>query len=174
VKNALILLNLLGVLGLSILCVAQWRIDRQLNTEIHRLETIRLEQAARLEERDRTVAGHVADLSSLREHLLRVTGELKETEGAYRLASHQVTQLTSEREQLRESVQQWAAAIEVRDEQLASATQQIQELAAHANQTVLQFNELATNYNAVVNILDERTRLYNELVAKLNDSSRVR
>jgi chromosome segregation ATPase len=173
-KNTLVLLNLLGVLALSILCVAQWRVDRQLNMEINRLETIRLEQAARMVEQDQTVAGHVADLTSLREHLLRVTSELKETEGGLRLASHQVTQLTSEREQLRESVRKWAAAMEARDEQLLSASRQIQELAAHANQTVLQFNELATNYNAVVNILEERTRLYHELAARLNESSRLR
>jgi chromosome segregation ATPase len=172
-KNVLVFLNLLGVLVLSILCVAQWRIDRQLNLELNRIETIRLEQSARLEERDRTLAGYVTDLDSLREHLLRVTAELKETEGDLHLARHQVTQLNSQREQLLETVNKWAAAVEARDEQLLSATAQIQELAADANETILQFNELATNYNAVVNILEERTRLYNELVAKRNNSPRL-
>lgn len=168
-KNVIIVFNLIGVLGLGVLCVAQWRMDRQLNAEINRLEAIRLEQGAKLDEKDKSIRGQVADLDSLREHITRITSDLRETQGRLRLAEHEVGQLTSEREQLREGVKKWAAAVEARDEQARAGNERIQELAERLNETVRRFNELATNYNTTVQVLDERTRLYNELVGKYNE-----
>lgn len=168
-KNALITLNLVGVLGLGVLCVAQWRMDRRLNAELERLEAVRAEQAQQLAGRDKTINGHVADLASLREHITRLTGELKEIEGRSRGTERELGQVTSEREQLREAVKRWSLAVDARDEQMRAANLQIQELANRLNDTVLKFNELATNYNASVGLLNERTAAYNELVNKFNE-----
>lgn len=167
-KNALVILNLIGVLALGVLCVAQWRMDRQLNAEIIRLETIRAEQSAQLAEREKTINGHVADLASLREHITRLTGELKETEGNRRNFERLAGQLAAERDQLQESVKKWSEAVDARDEQMRAANLQIQELAARCNDTVLKFNELATNYNAAVALLNERTAAYNDLATRFN------
>jgi len=171
-KNAIIILNLIGVLGLGVLCVAQWRMDRRLNAELNRLEIIRAEQTKRLGEQERTLHGHVADLAALREHITRLTGELKETEGKLRGAEREAGQLTSERDQLREAVKKWSAAVDARDEQMRAANLQIQELAERSNDTVRKFNELATNYNESVVLLNERTAAYNELVNKFNALAR--
>ncbi len=168
-KNALVTLNLIGVLALGVLCVAQWRMDRRLNAELQRIEAIRADQSARLSEREKTIDGHVADLAALREHITRLTGELKETEGRLLDSERRAGHLASERDQLREAAKEWSEAVAARDEQLRSANLQIQELAARCNDTVLKFNELATNYNESVKLLNERTAAYNELVTKFNE-----
>jgi len=171
-KNALITLNLVGVLGLGVLCVAQWRMDRRLHAELERLEAVRVEQVQQLAERDRTINGQVSDLASLRDHITRLTGELKEIEGKFQGTERELGQVTSEREQLREAVKKWSAAVDARDEQMRAANLQIQELANRLNDTVLKFNELATNYNASVGLLNERTAAYNELVNRFNEQAK--
>lgn len=170
-KNGIIILNLVGVLGLGVLCVAQWRVDRRSNAEISRLEAIRGEQAQQLGEKDRTIGGHVADLAALREHLTRLAGDLKETEGRLHGAERELGQLTAEREQLRDAVKKWSAAVDARDEQIRAGNVRIQELAVRLNDTVHKFNELATNYNASVALLNERTAAYNDLATRFNAPS---
>lgn len=170
-KNAIITLNLVGVLGLGVLCVAQWRMDRRLNAEIDRIEKIRLQQAGQLAERDQTIAGQVADLGTLREHITRIAGELKETEGRLRTAERDLDKVTSEREQLRDAVKKWSAAVDARDEQIRAGNVRIQELAVRLDDTVQKFNELATNYNASVALLNERTAAYNDLATRFNAPS---
>lgn len=154
-------LNLLGVLALAVLCAAQWRANRTANLEITRLEKVRLEQAGELKEAKETLAGATADLEQFREQLGRVTTEARAAEGKLSAVQDQVDQLTSEREQLKHSVTNWAAAVEARDGQLREANRRIQELADELNATILKFNALATNHNAVVqryNDLAEQVR----------------
>jgi chromosome segregation ATPase len=162
-------INLAGVLALAVLCVAQWQDNRQLNQEINRLEAIRLKQVEELDERQKTVIRQASDLESLRTHLTRLTGEAKETEGKLAVAQHDLAQLNSERDQLKQSVKDWAEAVKARDDQLRTANEQIQELAASVNDGASKYNELATNYNALVIKFNERLAAYNELVTKYNE-----
>ena len=50
--------NLAGVLALALLCVVQWRLNRQLNLELNAAEKARQQQAARLGEQE--LAGPLA------------------------------------------------------------------------------------------------------------------
>lgn len=165
-------LNLVGILALGILSVAQWRMNQQLNLEINRFEQLRIDQSRKLDERDMTIAGYIRDLEELREHLTRLTGEQKETATKLRLAEQQSVQLTAERDQLKQSVKEWAEAVAARDEQLKLANQHIQELSANCNEAVLKYNDLADQYNTVVKELNERTRQFNELVVKYNEMAK--
>lgn len=162
-------LNLAGVLALAVLCVAQWRANRQVNLELQRLESIRLEQAKKLDERDRTIAGHIRDLETLREHLIRVTGESKEAQAHLTAARREVEQLAVMRDQLKQSVTNWTQAVSARDERIREHQEQIRELAGRLSQTVARYNELTTNYNSAVALLNERAAAYNDLVTKYNE-----
>ena len=49
--------NLAGVLTLAVLCVLQWRMNRQLNLDLNAAEQTRQQQAARFDEQARRLAG---------------------------------------------------------------------------------------------------------------------
>ena len=157
-------LNLFGVLVLGGFCVVQWRVNRDLNLETNRLERVRIEQVAQLEERDRLIQDYIADLDQFREQLTRVTDRLKETEGNLAATRLELAQLTQERDQLRISVTNWANAVAARDAQIEEAAGQLAQLGADRNDAVTKFNELAEKHNAVVQELNDRTRQFNELV----------
>ena len=170
--RALHFINLAGVLAVGVLCVAQWQNNRQLNHEINRLEAIRIDHVEQIKRKDEAAAGQSRDLETLRAHLTVKVAELKETEGKLALARLEVSQLTVERDQVKESVKNWADAVKSRDEQLKTANAEIQELAGRVNDTAVKYNELATNYNAIVRQLNERAAAYNELVTKYNELAR--
>ena len=54
--------NLLGVIVLAGVCIYQWRINREVNLEANRLEKLRIEHTAKIEEQEKTIAGYVAEL----------------------------------------------------------------------------------------------------------------
>jgi chromosome segregation ATPase len=147
--------NFFGVIALAVLCVMQWRHDRQLNLEINRLEKVRLDQAGRLAEQERNVRGLDADLTQFKELLTKAQQELNETRAGFQAAERHGRQLTAQRDQLAASVTNWAAAVAIRDERLEQANARIRELADGLNASIEKFNELATNYNAVVKDLNE-------------------
>ena len=155
-KRAVQFLNLAGVLALGVLCIAQWQNNRQLNQEINRLDHLRMDQSKKIDERDQTVQGQVRDLDTLREHLTRLTGELKEAEGKLALSTREAAQLSHERDELKQSVDQWAEAVADRDARLDEANESIHTLAGRLSDAILKFNELATNYNQAVTLLNER------------------
>lgn len=138
-------INLLGVFALAVLCVMQWRADRNLNLELSAREKTRLDQAAKLEHQDKTIKGYVADLETFRKQLARANVSLKETEKSLAGAQREIRQLSNERNQLRISVTNWAGAVAARDEQLKQAAEQLQKLASDRNEAVKKFNELAEN-----------------------------
>ena len=167
-KRALPLINLGGVLLLAALCAFQWHINRQVNLEANRLEKTRLEQAAKIEDQEKTIRGNLADLELFRDQLQTAAATLKETEKKLRVTQRVVAQLTQERDQLKESIVRWSEAVAARDEQLKEAASQIQSLADDRNAAVSKFNDLAEKYNSVVGDLNNRTRDFNELVEKYN------
>ena len=73
--------NLAGVLALALLCVVQWRLNRQLNLELNAAEKARQQQAARLGEQEQRLKGGATDLDGFREQLTRATASLKEKIG---------------------------------------------------------------------------------------------
>ena len=107
--------NLAGVLALAVLCVLQWRMNRQLNLDLNTVEKTRQQQAARLHDQEKRLKGGASDLDGFREQLTRATSALKETETKLATLEGQVKQLTNERDQLKTSVTNWAAAVAARD-----------------------------------------------------------
>jgi len=162
-------INLAGVLALAVLCAAQWQGNRQLNHEINRLESIRIAQDEQLQRRDTAIAGHLEDIETLKAKVLQLTDTLRTTEGELRAEKQKTAQLASEREQLRKSVTEWAAAVEARDERIAENQSQIQELAQLQSEAVTRYNTLAKDYNEAVKLLNERTAAYSELVNRWNE-----
>jgi chromosome segregation ATPase len=161
-------INLAGVLAMAILCSAQWRENRRLNLDLQRLQAQQLQLEKKLEERDQVIGGHVRDLDHLRNHLTRITGELKEAEGRIALAERDAFQAGAERDALKSAAQEWEQAIRDRDEQLRETHSQLQELAGRLSEAAMKYNELATNYNALVQELNRRS----ELVNRANGASR--
>lgn len=165
-------INLAGVLALGVLCVAQWRGNRELNLEVNRLEGIRLDNAAKLDEKDRLVAGLHSDIGALQSQVLQLTGSLRESDGKLALAERTGAQSATERDQLKESVARCAQAVEARDARIAENHDRIRELAERLNDVVARHNEIAASYNEVVQLLNERTTAYNELVGQLKASGK--
>jgi chromosome segregation ATPase len=161
-------LNLIGVLSVAALCVVQWQMNRRLNLELSSLEKTRLDHEARIAEQDRTSKGLSSDLEGFRERFTRADTEAKEAGRKLADSELRMNQLERERDQLRESVTNWAGAVTMRDEQIKEANGRIRELADDLNGAIRKFNELATNHNAAVNDLNTRTRDYNALLEKYN------
>lgn len=167
-------INLAGVLALAVLCAAQWQGNRQLNQAINRLEGIRIDQVEQLEHRETAIARHLEDIEILKAQVLELTDTLRATEGQLRTEQLKTAQLENEREQLRESVTEWAAAVEARDERITDNQAQIKELAELQNEAVESYNTLAGDYNEAVKLLNERTAAYRELVDRWNELAEAR
>jgi len=147
--------NLLGILVLAALSVAQWQRDRRLNLSFNQLEKTRLEQAAKISEQEQTLRGVNADLAQFKEQFTKAQSELAETSQKLRLIERQTNQLTIERDQLKASITNWVAAVTSRDERIKEASAQIRKFADDLNASIRKYNELVTNHNAVVNDLKE-------------------
>lgn len=163
--------NLLGVLALGCLCIIQWRVNRELNLETQRLDQLRLDQQAQLEERDRSIQGYRADLDQFREQVTQTRRRLNETEANLVAARRELERLGQERDQLRTSITNWAAAVAARDEQLETAASQLRQLGADRNEAVSRFNELAEQHDAVVAELNHRTQQFNELAERFRKTA---
>lgn len=164
--------NLVGVLVLAVLCVMQWRVNRRLNLELNAAQSARQQQAARSDEQAARLKGGVTDLDIFREQLTRATASLKQTESKLAALEQQVKQLFNERDQLKTSVTNWAAAVAARDAQLKQVGAELQKLAADRNAAVLKFNEVAKQQNELVKELDRRTKEHNAVVSELDKRTR--
>jgi len=152
--------NLLGVILLIVLCIAQWQRDRRMNLEVNQLEKTGFEQQSKLSEQQRLIEGLNRELGQFKEQTMKSQAELSETRQRFRAAEIEVRQLTAERNQLKSSNSNWADAVAARDERLQQANKEIRHLADELNVSIAKFNELATNYNGTVKDLNElRARL---------------
>jgi uncharacterized coiled-coil DUF342 family protein len=171
--NALIqYLNLAGVMAMACLCLVQWRANRAVNLEVNALEKTRLEQSATIQKVEKEAKGSQADLEALREHFARTSLESKEANSNLARIELERDQLRNERDQLRQSVTNWANAVSARDAQLKQLGERVKSMAAERNETVVKFNELAEKYNGVVRDLNERTRQFNELVQRVKQEGK--
>ena len=152
--------NLFGVLVLALLCLVQWNTNRQLNLEVNSLSKAQFDLAAKLAEEEQTARGLTADLAQFKEQFTRAEKDLGDTQRKLSLADHETHQLIVEREHLKTSITNWAAAVTTRDERLSEANTQLRRLSDDLNFSVRKFNDLATNHNALVKDVNElRARL---------------
>lgn len=162
-------INLIGVLALAGLCAVQWQRDRRLNLQVNRLEKTRIEQEEKLSEQQKSAAGLAADLARFKDQFKEAHAEAVETRGQLRLGEQENAQLLRERDQLKASVTNWAAAVTARDESLREMNERLREAAVRLNESVLKFNDLATNYNASVKRFNDLATNYNSVVTQLNE-----
>jgi chromosome segregation ATPase len=148
-------LNFLGVLVLTALCVIQWQRDRRLNLELSRLEKVRQEHELKIAEQEKTARGLTSDLEQFKEQFKLTQADLTETRQRLQAAERENSQLLGERDQLKESITNWAKAVAERDESIQAANAHTTELAGRLNDSIQKFNALATNYNSVVKDLNE-------------------
>jgi len=148
--------NLIGVVALTVLCVFQWKANRRVNMEASALEKTRLELTSKVEEHEKTIKGQVADLETFREQLSLATRSLKETETKLTKAGREIAQLETEREQLKASVTNWAAAVTARDERLKEGNARIKQLGEEMNANIRKFNELAETHGKLVKDWNEQ------------------
>ena len=149
-SRALTWINLSGVLLLAVLCALQWRTNRALNLQVNSLESTRIAQAAQLDEKAAALRGLTSDLDRFREQLGTTTLSQKDAETKLRASERLAAQLASERDQLKDSIAQWTAAVAARDERLTEASARIRDLSAKLNDTVAKYNALVASHNDLV------------------------
>ncbi len=146
-------LNLIGVVALASLCVAQWLHDRRLNLEIKHLDQVCSEQSVKIDDQANQLKGLNEDLDQLKTSLATERTLRSQVEQKLRPAEAANQQLTLERDQLKGAISNWANAVALRDERMKEANARIEELAVDLNTSIRKYNELVTNYNAVVKTL---------------------
>ncbi|MBE7499492.1 MAG: hypothetical protein HS113_04135 [Verrucomicrobiales bacterium] len=161
--------NLLGVLVLAVLCVVQWRANRQLNLDLIQVERHRLEQTAAAERLAETTAGQASDLADLRGHLARAAQEGRDARDQLALLERELDQSRAETDQIKSALTNWAAAVAARDDRLQQAAEQLRAAIQERNDTVTRFNELAGRYNRLVQDFDA---LQERLASALTNTSR--
>jgi len=140
--------NLFGVLALAALCVVQWQRDRRLNLEISRLDQVRLQQAAKIDDQASVLKGLNEDLGQLKNSLATEQSLRSQAEQKLRPLEEANAQVTAERDQLKAALTNWVNAVAVRDERMKEANARIERLAAQLNTSIAKYNELVTNHNA--------------------------
>jgi chromosome segregation ATPase len=143
-------LNLFGVVALACLCVVQWLHDRRLNLEIKRLDQVRLEQSAKIDEQASQLKGLNEDLDQLKASLATERDLRSQAEQKLQTAEAANAQLALERDQFKGAITNWVNAVALRDERMKEANARIEELAAELNASIRKYNDLVTNYNAIV------------------------
>ncbi|HUJ71020.1 MAG TPA: hypothetical protein VLZ30_02170 [Verrucomicrobiae bacterium] len=142
--------NLFGVLVLTALCIVQWQRDRRLNLEISRLDQVRLQQAAKIDEQASALKGLNEDLGQLKTSLATEQSLRSQAEQKLGPLEEANAQVTAERDQLKAAITNWVNAVALRDERMKQANARIEQLAADLNASIAKYNELVTNHNAAV------------------------
>src|ERR1039458_2851728 len=93
--------NLCGILALAALCIAQWQRDRRLNLEISRLDQVRLQQAAKIDDQANTLKGLHEDLGQFKTSLAKEQSLRSQAEQEAISIESSNQQLVLERDQLK-------------------------------------------------------------------------
>ncbi|HEX3797368.1 MAG TPA: hypothetical protein VH413_01605 [Verrucomicrobiae bacterium] len=148
-------INLFGVLALAVLCAAQWRRDRDLNLQLGMLDKTRQAQDQKISEEEEAARGVAADLDHFKQQFKEQHNDLENERHKSRDAENEAAKLTAERDQLKESVTNWANAVTRRDALIKEANGRIEDLSTNLNTSIRKYNELVTNYDDVVKQLNE-------------------
>jgi uncharacterized coiled-coil DUF342 family protein len=147
--------NLAGVIALGVLCVLQWRANRNCNLDQIAFQKTARELSAKTSEQAKTIDGLKADLEDFRQQVSRTTGSFKEADAKLRKLERDNAALYSERDQLKSSVTAWSEAITARDVKIREANKTIEQIAAERDQVIGKFNQLAEKHNTVVKNLND-------------------
>lgn len=142
--------NLVGVIALAGLCAFQWRVNREVNSEVIRLQKAQHEQSAKIAEQAKTIAGQDADLETFRGRLMAAKSKEMELRGKLAESERMNRQLAGEGEQLKSSLANWVAAVNDRDNQLERATADLKSLVESRDVAIEKYNALAKTHNQLV------------------------
>jgi chromosome segregation ATPase len=135
--------NLLGVVMLTVLCIAQWQNNSSLENQVAQLQRTDAEQSAKIAEQQMTLKNDAIDLEDLRQRLSM-------SESSLQTMTAEKNRLAAESQQLKAALATWMAAVKARDAALRQASGLIQKLAGERNDAIAKFNDLADKYNALV------------------------
>ncbi len=144
------LINLFGVVALTVLCVFQWQRDRRLHLELRRVEKTKLAQDEKISEQEKLLQGMTHDLEHFKGQFSTAHSNLLTTEESLQSLKREMGRIAEERDQLKVTLTNWMNAVSNRDTRLTEANDQIRALAEKGNEAVRKLNELATNYNVLV------------------------
>jgi len=148
-------INLAGVLLLLGISIAGWRQNRALNLDINRLEEQTMTQNNKIADQEKSLREAASDLNEFKQQLGRAEIELQGDRAKLLESDRKAVQLTSERDQLKSNVTNWANAVAARDARIGELGEQSRALTEKLNESTGKFNALATNYNLVVKELNE-------------------
>jgi chromosome segregation ATPase len=134
--------NFVGIMLLCCLSVLQWRTNSGLEDSVRRLDALRVEQSATIDQQKATITRNDADMDDLRERLSAAESDLKS-------ALQERDQFAGEEKQLKKSLGLWVAAVNQRDAALKQYAEAIQKLAAQRNDAISKYNDLANKYNSL-------------------------
>ena len=143
-------LNLLGVVILALLCVAQWKINRAANLHLQSAQKQNHEQAKKISDHEKTIQANTTDLETFRTQLSSTKTAEKDLEKNLADAERNSFQLKSETAALKTAITNWAAAVETRDQQLRQAATNIQSLVQTRDDAIEKYNALAKRQNELV------------------------
>jgi chromosome segregation ATPase len=143
-------LNLLGVIILAVLCVAQWRINRDANVQLQSALKQNHEQSKKIADQQKTIQATGADLEFFRTQLTAAKSSEKSLEKKLTDSERTTLQLTDETAALKTAITNWAAAVDTRDHQLRQAATNIQNLVQSRDDAIEKYNALAKRQNDLV------------------------
>ena len=154
-KRWLEIANLVGVVLIAGLCVAQWGVNRALHLRGIENERVGAEQEAKIAELDKTITGYTADLDDFRKQIAveadgreRAEEKLTKTEAARAKVAADRDQVQAAYDNVTATVKKWEAAVAARDQTIRQANELAQKLAADRNTAVTKYNDLVAKYNA--------------------------
>lgn len=165
-------LNLVGVLLLGLVCVWQWRGNSLLRAELAAERCHAGEQSRKLAAAETEKTRLAADLELFRTQIKTQSEELDRQNLGRNDADKKLRQMTEERDQLKKSVAEWAAAVEQRDTRLAAAAQQQVLLASRLREAASAHAELGRRADEAIALLNQRTKEGNAVIEQLNARNR--
>lgn len=156
--------NCVGVAALSVLCVFQWKINRELNLRAEGLEKDRVKLTATQKELEGNIKGLAADLDDFRNRHSAHTEELASLRKNLKQTENEADNLIRQRDQLKENAAVWSNAVKLRDERLQEANTTITSLSEQLKASIQKQNEIVQKHNEVVD-------KYNSLASSITNAA---
>ncbi len=176
-KNALLKVNLIGVLLLTALCVLQWRAQYHLQGRYASLEKQHDTLQRAKEEGERMLTEAKGDLEQFRAQVMQSHQARKEAEKSMTAVRSELLDLSAERDRLHAVLITWKEAVTARDQRLEQLQRTLDESVKARNDVVEKFNLLARSQNQAVERLNaalaELARLRTNSVGKANPKAPV-
>lgn len=158
-SKALTVINTIGVVGLVVVAVGQWRETASLR---HRRDELTRTNVTLTENLDKTEKQLVAANATIEEFRKRV--EILDADNTrlnteLRAAENKVAKLTADVARLEQTVAAWKEAVEARDKVIAQQNGIIKEQVDARNEAIVKFNELVGKYNELAERLTSAEQL---------------